>query len=173
MKELKRDGMPGNYWFVDGNKASEHFYDAAEYARGFVQVQKTSNSPRQWRDLLGRLTDVQTASGREFYRFCIKEISLHEISGIHFADEVFCKGIKDEIISQAKEEAKYEFAAGRTVSKEDYRTKIECDFDYIERVRKEALERIAILKRTEDECKNAEKARQDAYDDTMEFLNNL
>jgi len=196
MATLKRDGIRGHYWFIEKNgKVSESFYQAEDYKNGFAQIRKSKKSPLQWRDLLGRTTDEPTRSGVAFNHFCEGIVSLSDLEVIHFADEIFCQGIKDEIVRQLKERLKSEFIAGVIINKTRYQEKVDKSFRYIDNAHIEALKIIKNRKREEEERRlaaqredeerrlaaqreerereNAERARQNAFDDTFQYLESL
>ena len=185
MITITKEGRRGKFYFIDknGNK-SNSFYFAGNYNNGFAIVRQTKKSPVQHRDLLGRLSDKPTDSGKAFYDFCEGTAKLKDINVLYFAEKTFCEGIKDTIIEKLKIFAKNEFNAGKTLDKEKYEKRVENNFKYIDSAHVAALAAIAKTekeqaerKRQEFEAKKAEalekKARVEAYQNTINFLNSF
>jgi len=142
---MKNSGLPkllatkGNYPYdhyqfeeIDGSY-SENFWAATDYHNGFAKVAVTLSGNFQHRDLLGRITPKTTRTGKEFFKFYNEEIGYKGIHIICYADTIFCKGVKEELIRRQKVMAKALFEKGIKVNKADVQKVLESAFDYIDK----------------------------------------
>ena len=179
----KLDGISGRnqYWYVNYKSANSEFFEKAhEYKDGFAIVKKKLSDDDQYRDLLGRVTNEKTASGNDYYKFITDKIELKDIEVLHFADDIFFNGIRDAIIVKAKLQARYEFSQGVLVSKSKYQESIEKDFDTIETKKIVALAMVKAKAKAERELarkiandKSKQKIREEAFDQTLDYLESL
>lgn len=185
MKTFTTKGNFGRFYFVDEKgKAGRPYYFASDYKYGFAKVQETQLSKPQYIDLLGRISDIPTASGNAFYHFSAKQTSLQRINTIFFADEIFCKGIKEEIVAHEKERVVAQFNSGCIAYKQEVQANIKKQFDYVDKARLEALNMIENQLKTEQAQKQKELAMKKAqlerqqtikkkYNEVVDYLESL
>ncbi|MBO5395172.1 MAG: hypothetical protein J6A28_04680 [Clostridia bacterium] len=81
-----------SFCFVDRDlNTSEVFANAQPYDKGFAMVVK--DGKQGVRDMLGRVTETNTKSGEDFYKYYNGQLSLGKMSALHFVDEKFCAAI--------------------------------------------------------------------------------
>ena len=189
---MKNSGLPkllatkGNYPYdhyqfedIDG-KYSENFWAATDYHNGFAKVAVTLSGNFKYRDLLGRITPKATRTGKEFFKFYNEEITYKEIHTICYADKVFCKGVKEELIRSQKAMAKALFEKGIKVKKSDVQKAIEKAFSFIDNQHEKACK---MMKKKEKKNKNtplpqgkelfAKPDYSKEYKETQDYLNGL
>lgn len=93
------------YRFVSnqGKTVSEMFEQATSYQNGFAKVRFAGDIEFSFRDMLGRISENETASGRDFYLFVNGVVSLKDLNKKYFEDEVFTKAVIKILKQQAKE----------------------------------------------------------------------
>ena len=185
MKTFTTKGNFGRFYFVDEKgKASRPYYFASDYKYGFAKVQETQLSKPQYIDLLGRTSDLPTASGSAFYHFCMKQSSLQCINILFFADKAFCQGIKEEIILQEKKRVTELYKTGQSISKATVEKRIQDKFAYIANAHVQALNIILEQQKQDATAKQKEqakkeqqlakiKAKQDEFSDIINYLDTL
>ncbi|MBE7073957.1 MAG: hypothetical protein E7379_02585 [Clostridiales bacterium] len=157
------------YYFVMNGQESERFYEASFYQDGFAKVRKTKDSELQYIDLLGRITNEKTKSGEQFFQYILGEIPYESLFLDHFSDNLFCIGVKQQILQKAKTLAKERYNSGIPVNKKDFEKAIEKTFKEIDLKHSLALE-IAQSNAEIDEIYKNKNSGEDEYEDTMTFL---
>ena len=176
---LMRDEAKNEYFYVDENNGeSERFYEAELYQDGFAKVRKTKNSKIQYRDLLGRLSDQPTDSGKQFFEYLLGLITYQDLHIEYFADQIFCIGVKQEILRKSKALATQSYNSGLKVSKKEFEKTIDKRFNEIDLKHIFAVEldktNAEIDKIYENKRSDENKELDDDEDDeTMDFLDDI
>lgn len=164
--KYKFNAKGSTYTFTDLNGAqSEPFALAYPYKDGFAKVRVTMNSPEQYRDLLGRITDMPTQSGKQFYEYFVGSRNIRDIDVIFFTDDIFYQGMKEEIIRAVKQEVIKMHQDGRPMSKEYVQQNVENELHLLkqQRIKGNHLKKLRTTK----------TSQKKEYEETIEYLESL
>lgn len=112
---IKNDDETFAYVNKFGKVYRNDFVYATEYKQGFAQVKNKGKQDVKYIDLLGRVTTHKTSSGVMFYRFVAGTLTLEFVPPRCFLDELFCEGIKQELICRLQEKIDEKIKKGERV----------------------------------------------------------